>query len=117
MQFDLGCLSEIPDEKLKELLAMMVSRVKDAKKKVSQCLKNDKVLMSAWITKLSQDPPKAVPEELAGIRAQRKHEFEIALLGNPDAFVAFQTSAFLVMLQEELRQERNRRVPVKKSSE
>jgi hypothetical protein len=116
MQFELGSLGDIPDDKLKELLAAMVTRIKDAKKKVSQCLKNNKPLMTAWITKLGVDPPKAAPEELAGIRAQRKHEFEMALLSHPEAFVAFQTSSFLVAMQEELRQERNRRAPMKKPS-
>jgi hypothetical protein len=113
MHFDIGCIGEIPDDKLKELSATLATRVRDAKKKVGQHLKHDQPLMTAWITKLGVDPPKALPEEVMEVRNRRKREFEMALLANPEAFVAFQVSNFMVSLLEEIRAERIRRVPTK----
>lgn len=111
MIFEVGCVADISDEALRELSVTMVAKIKEAKKKVAQALKKDKSLMHAWVSRLSADPPKALPEEVLEIRNQRKREFELALLSNPDAFIAFQVSTFLVSLGEELRQERGRRAP------
>lgn len=113
MQFDVDCLNELTDDNLKDLSATLTTRVKEAKKKVSNHLKKDNRLMSAWVTKLGLDPPKALPEEVLEIRNQRKREFELALMSNPEAFVAFQISTFLVQLNEAVRTERIRRKPVK----
>lgn len=116
MQFDVGCLSELPDDKLKEISATLVTRIKDVKRKIGVLIKNDKHLMSMWVTKLGVDPPKALPEQITEIRNQRKREFEIALLSNPEAFVTFQVNSFLITLNDEIRAERIRRTPIKSKS-
>lgn len=113
MQFEVRCLGEMSDDNLKELSATLVTRVKDAKKKVSSFIKKDTHLMTMWVTKLGLDPPKALPEEVVEIRNQRKKEFEIALLSNPEAFVAFQVSTFLTQLNDAIRVERQHRAPIK----
>lgn len=113
MQFELGCLNEMTDDNLKELSATMVTRVKEAKKKVAVLLKKNQDLMNLWVSKLGLDPPKALPEEVMEVRNQRKKEFELALLANPEAFVAFQVSTFMVQLNDVIRLERLNRVPEK----
>ena len=113
MQLEVGCLNEMSDDHLKDLSATLATRIREAKKKIAIFLKKDSHLMTMWVTKLGVDPPKALPEEVIEIRNQRKKEFEIALLSNPEAFVAFQVSTFLVSLNDVIRLERLRRAPVK----
>jgi len=113
MQFEVDCLEEMSDDNLKELSATLVTRIKEGKKKVAALLKKDPHLTTLWVTKLGLDPPKALPEEVMEIRNKRKKEFEVALLANPEAFIAFQMSAFLVSLHEVIRAEKTRRTPVK----
>lgn len=113
MQFEIGCLEEMTDDNLKEISATLITRIKEAKKKVAVCLKKDQSLMTLWVTKLGVDPPKALPEEVVEIRSQRKKAFEVALLANPEAFVAFQVNTMLVQLYDLFRTERLRRAPVK----
>lgn len=115
MQFEIDCLSELSDDNMKELSATLTTRIKEAKKKVSAHLKKDQRLMLAWVSKLGLDPPKALPEEVIEVRSQRKKEFELALMANSEAFVAFQISTFLVQLNDAVRSERLRRLPEKKS--
>ncbi len=109
------CVKEISDEALKELSTTMSARIKETKRKIAQMLKKDQHLMYMWVNKLSACPPKALPEEIAEMRSQRKREFELALLSNPEAFIAFQINTFLIMLNDELRQERIRRAPAPKN--
>ena len=113
MQFEVECIGELSDDDLKTLSATLVTRVKETKKKVANHIKKDKHLMSMWVQKMSLDPPKALPEEVTQVRNQRKKEFEMALLANPEAFVAFQVNTFLIQLHNEIRSERIKRVPEK----
>lgn len=115
MEFELGCLEEIPDDKLKELSAALAVRIKEAKKKVASLIEKDKALMSMYVSSIGIDSPKAMPEELTEIRNKRKKDFEMALLANPDAFVAYQVKTFLLKMNDEIRHERIRRAPVKES--
>lgn len=113
MEFEVNCLDELSDDNLKELSATLVTKIKEAKKKVSVHLKKDGRLMVAWVTKLGVDPPKALPEEVLEVRNRRKKEFELALASNSDAFVAFQVNAFLIQLNEAVRAVRTSRRPTK----
>lgn len=113
MQFDVQEIENIPDDKLKEVSAALVTKLKEVKKKLSVQLKNDKALQTAWLSTMAMDPPKALPEEIAEFRKQKRRDFAIALLANPEAFVTYQINSFLLKLNDEVRSERVRRTPMK----
>jgi len=115
MEFDVDIINRMSDDELKSLTMAIIKERKTVKKKVQKLLKNDDDLMSAWLQNLSLDPPKALPEEVERIRMERKENLERMMVSNPDAFVSHQVSTFLLKLLNEIRDERLRRMPEKKS--
>jgi hypothetical protein len=115
MEFDVSIVQKMSDDELKSLTVAVIKERKTVKKRVQKLLKNDGKLMDAWLQNLSLDPPKALPEEIDRIRAERRENLEKMMMSNPDAFVAHQTSTFLLKLLNEVRDERLKRMPEKKS--
>lgn len=103
------------DDDLRNLTATLALKTKEAKRKLSALLKNDRHLESLWVEKLGIDPPKALPEEVIEIKKQRQQEFEMALFTRPEAFVAYQINALLVQLGNSIRQERCQRALEKRN--
>jgi hypothetical protein len=109
MEFELGNVTELSHENLLQLPAAISTEIKRTKKKINILLKNDKNLMSSWLSHLAPDSQKIMPDEIKEIRNRKRLEFEMKLLSNPEAFVAFQTESFLVKLLNEIRTEKIRR--------
>jgi hypothetical protein len=109
MEFELGNIKELSHDNLLQLPAAISAEIKRTKKRINVLLKNNKDLMSSWLGVLAPDSQKIMPDEIKEIRNKRKLEFEMKLLLNPEAFVAFQTENFLVKLLSEIRSEKIRR--------
>lgn len=116
MNFNVDTIPKLSDEDLQQLVAELMKTIKAARRKVFKLLKKNDKLMSTWLGNLSSiGTQKDLPEETKKVTEEKREKFELALISNPEAFIAYQTMAFTIRMLNEVRAERMKRLDARKA--